>query len=62
MLNLCVVGTKTIKMRVGTTKSWFAIDSSGKLVFFSRHFYVLKRQLSILFLLKRKFHTGMAFV
>ena len=62
MLNLYVVGTKTIKIRVDIAKSWFAIDSSGKLVFFSRHFYILKRQLSILFLLKRKFHVGMAFV
>ena len=26
-------------MRVDTTKSWFAIDSSGKLVSFSRHLY-----------------------
>ena len=40
MLNLYVVGKKTIKMRVDTTKSCFAIDSSGKLVSFSKQFYI----------------------
>ena len=40
MLNLYLVGKKLIKIRVDTTKSWFAIDSSGKLVPFSRHLYI----------------------
>ena len=31
---------KTIKMRADTTKGWFAIDSSDKIVSFLRHLYM----------------------
>ena len=40
MPKLYAVDKKTIKMRVDTTKSWFAMGSTDKLVFFSRHFNI----------------------